>query len=111
MNARVSDPITSHMAAESIKGTTSPLAMRLLKEFRKRSGTSEDAAYRADLHRTGYWKRVSDLLKSGYIEARLQGGKPMLDFNTSGRKAQIWKITPAGRAALRAYGTSKTRVS
>lgn len=104
--ARTTDLSTSKEAAKSVKPT--PLMMRLLSVFAKKSMTSEMAGEQADLLHTGYWKRVSDLVRVGYIEPRTQGGKNLTWATRSGRQAQVWKITAAGREALRAYkGQSK----
>lgn len=107
--ARNTDPSTSKAAAKSVK--TTPLMMRLLAIFAKKSMTSEMAAEEADLLHIGYWKRVSDLLRVGYIEPRTQGGVNLTWVNRSGRQAQVWKITAAGREALRAYKGQNLRAA
>lgn len=100
--ARKIDPITSKMAADSVK--PKPYMMRLLEQFAKRSQTSEMAAERADLLHIGYWKRVSDLRRAGWITVRTDlKGTPLMWFNASGRRALVWKITDEGREALRTY--------
>lgn len=100
--ARKTDPITSKMAADSVK--PKPYMMRLLEQFARYSQTSEMAAESADLLRVGYWKRVSDLRRAGWITIRTDlNGEPMMWLNESGRKALVWKITTEGREALRRY--------
>lgn len=101
--ARSTDLPTSKMAAKSVR--PAPNAMRLLSEFAKKSQTSEDAGTAAGLLHTGYWKRVSDLVRAGYIVPRRdpKTDRLMMRTNTSGRKAQVWIITGQGRAALSEY--------
>lgn len=100
--ARKTDPITSKMAADSVSPKS--YMMRLLEQFAKKSQTSEMAADKADLLGIGYWKRVSDLRRVGWITVRTDfRGAPMTWVNESGRKALVWKITDEGREALRRY--------
>lgn len=87
----------------------------LLLEFAQRSLTSEEAAERAGLLGTGYWKRVSDLFNEGLITERTQPNVPnghpvyfttsgkyaVMRLNHSGKHALVWKITDKGRAAVR----------
>lgn len=105
--ARTTDPITSKMAAKTVRPT--PLLMKLLDQFAKRSQTAEMAGHAAGLSaRNGSWKRVSDLKNAGYVEVRSSPRGPLMWLNLSGRKALVLKITPAGREALRAYKAQKS---
>lgn len=100
--ARKTDIESSHEAAASVNVNTN--ALLLLRQFAKKSMTSEEAALSAlPTVIPGYWKRASDLNAAGLIEHRgASAGKPMFRPNTSGRKAAVWIITPLGRAILQA---------
>jgi hypothetical protein len=92
------------MAAKTITSSAASASMkfRLLEQFAKKSMTSEEAGEAAGLLHTGYWKRVSDLARHHIITPRFTAsGKPMLRITSSGRKAQVWQITDAGREELR----------
>lgn len=100
LNARTTDPETSKDAGRQL--TTGTLAMRLLAEFAKKSMTAEMAGIAAGLLGTGYWKRVSDLKRDGYlIERRGPDGCEMRWPTTSGRHGVVLKITESGRDLLR----------
>lgn len=121
--ARSTDPITSKAAAATVKTLTQK--ERLLLEFAQRSGTAEEAGERAGLLHTGYWKRVSDLVREGLITERTQGNRPsdpslvyvvyrdgkaayaMMRPQRSGKNALVWKITERGRVAARALKASR----
>jgi len=101
--ARTTDPETSKEAARLLR-TGNSHAFMLLREFAKKSMTAEQAGIQAGLDTTGYWKRVSDLKRAGFIRPRMMdGGKPMRLMTRSGRYAEVLIITGLGRDALRQH--------
>lgn len=104
--ARNTDPVTSHMAAASVRPV--PNRMRMLEQFSRTPQTTEQAAEAAGLLRIGicYWKRVSELAQDGWItEHRDSSGIPLVLPNRSGRKALVYTITDDGREALRRFNS------
>ncbi len=89
VNARRSDPATSHAAARTIRPGH---AQRLLTEFAAcpQGLTSEQAALRANLFHVGYWKRVSDLLRDGKIKPLYKDGKAVTEVASTGRRVTVW---------------------
>lgn len=51
----------------------------------------------------GGWRRVSELVKKGYIAPVTKGGKAVTRPTWSGRPAQVYKITDDGRKILKAW--------
>ncbi len=71
MNARLSDPITSHMAAYDVQERALTQKDRLLAAFAAHPEglTDEEAATIAGLPiRSCWWKRCSELREAGLIE-------------------------------------------
>jgi len=98
--ARKTDPVTSKIAAKTVK--TQPYKNLLLLEFAQKSQTSEEAAEKAGLLHTGYWKRVSDLFNARLIRPRLKSnGDLMTRTGLSGKEQTVWIITEEGRNAVR----------
>lgn len=97
--ARANDPLTSLWAAASVAGKTANMQDSLLAAFAldKKGMIAQDAAYEADLLHTGYWKRVSELLKSGYLE---DTGHTEV-AQTTGRRQRVLRITADGRDRLK----------
>lgn len=94
--ARTSDPATSHQAAASVRLRTGSQKWRLLEAFFAGGpAIAEQAARRANLLRSGYWKRVSELLADGLI---YDTGETAL--STAGESCRVYRITAAGMAAL-----------
>lgn len=84
------------------------LMMRLLGAFGLKSNTAEGAALSLNMGpETGYWKRVSDLKNLGYVEPRKQGTKTLYWKTMANRDAIVLKITPKGRAALKAFKSER----
>lgn len=75
--------------------------MRLLRAYKDagKSGlTPEEAAIEANVSlRSCYWKRVSEMLKAGYL-LRTKTTRT----SDAGGEQRVLRITPAGRAALKA---------
>lgn len=66
-HARRSDPDTSHDAA-AVLGPKDRMMRRLLAEFAKEPLTAEEASEAAGYTPAdGAWKRVSDLVRAGYV--------------------------------------------
>ena len=103
-NARVTDPLTSHLAAASVKNLTRTKAGVL--EVLQRSMIDEDMIDRYfDLvHRglaplaspSGIRSRRSELVEAGLVEAT------GFQYTASRRTTTVWRITMAGRAVLEA---------
>lgn len=89
MNARRTDPATSHAAARTIRLSH---GQRLLEQFRAcpQGLTSEQAALRANLFHVGYWKRVSDLLRDGKIQPLARDGHTVTEVASTGRRVTVW---------------------
>ena len=103
MLARRSDPATSLMAAEEtdLKQTIRDSLMRAFdsKDARLNGLTVDEAGQRAGLlQHNGYWKRMSDLLRDGYLCVNGIDQRPGL----SGRKQQVHYLTMKGLQRLRA---------
>jgi len=95
--ARSTDPATSHAAAASVRLRTGSQKWRLLEAFFSGGpAIAEQAARRANLLHAGYWKRVSELLADGLI---YDTGVTL--ESTAGEACRVYRITPAGTAALR----------
>lgn len=102
-HARNTDPATSHASAQLIEqnlvlrpGTQ---VFRLLEVYAQKGApklTDAEAAQQAEMLRTGYWKRCSDLRNAGHITP----AGTALDEHTH-RRVRTCKITPEGRKALR----------
>ena len=107
--ARASDPVTSHAAAQRVASpdvarfrATSRQA-KLIVEFDARPLTDYEAAQRVmslnafHTRFEGCRRRCSDLRAAGYLEdtgeRRCNPGSP--------DEAIVWRITPAGKEALR----------
>lgn len=96
VHARVSDPVTSYLAAESVKDTT-PLQERILSLFESRTGgMTDEEMIEAYQMQFGHWwpatesslrTRRSDLHYAGKL--RDTGVKKL---NSRGRKAIVWDI-------------------
>ena len=97
-NARTTDPDTSKNAYLLHTPRKDSQAAKLLAMYkRKPTGlTADEAAERAGLLNVGYWKRVSDLHRDGFIQDTdiTRPGK-------SGAKQTVRTITPLGEDAVR----------
>lgn len=89
---RMSDPETSHQAA---RGDRVASRVRLLRAFYGVNLTSEEAAHRSGLDPWQASKRVSDLLRLGYV---VPTGE--LRTGSSGRQQRVLAITTEGKGAL-----------
>lgn len=80
-------------------------AFTLLTSFKTAGAkgfTAEEAAVDASLEHTGYWKRVSDLLRAGFLR---KTSKTRL--GVSERPQAVLVITPEGRAHIKATRTRR----
>ena len=109
-NARRTDPATSHAAARSLD--TDSITFLLLQAFATaplHGLTSEEAGEIVNTWRgyyvEGVWKRVSDLLRMGYIEPQVHAHAVLCDARRarSGRLQRVHVITSAGLAVLAAH--------
>lgn len=92
--ARATDPLTSHIAAEP-SATRYAQAEHLLSAFAGVKGglTAEEAAEKVALTHTGYWKRISELLRAGYLQVdRFE----VTRMGSSGRPQRVLHITARG---------------
>ena len=89
MNARRTDKATSHAAARTINPTHKA---RLQAVFDSITGglTAEEAARRAGLRHTGYWKRISDLHNDGWLIPLEENGRPVTRVASTGRRVTVW---------------------
>lgn len=90
-NARATDPETSKAAAASIRtGSHKQLLLEAYRAAGYKGLTDEEAAERAGLTRTGYWKRCSDLRRDGFIVPRTyDDGDIMTRIVMSGQWAMV----------------------
>lgn len=96
--ARSADPQTSHDAAARLDaGRAGTIRRRLLVQFgRFPNLTADEATSAAGFEPAdGAWKRVSDLINLGLIEAT-GDTRP----GSSGREQRVLRVTDAGREAL-----------
>lgn len=106
VNVRNTDPITSVLAAHFDAGKRPTLLVLLLAAYKAAGAkglTAEEAGGRANLLGTGYWKRVSDLVRDGYIETVYVGKTSFVAktrTGSSGRPALVNRITSTGRLHL-----------
>ena len=91
-NARTTDPATSHQ----YRPTYANLLLSVFADFPD-GLTAEQAAAAADLLHTGYWKRVSDLQRDGFIAPMYRDGREVTARASSGLMQRVLSITPAGR--------------
>jgi hypothetical protein len=93
--ARAADPATSHQAGHEVKDSRKTLARALLAAYRDaypRGLTDEEAARAAGVLAAGYWKRCSDLRKSGLIRPTGETRQA-----SSGMHQDVCMCTDAGR--------------
>jgi len=103
--ARTDDPSTSHAAAVAVAPKTGSHKFRLLVEYAgavDRNGlTDAEAAARAYLLGTGYWKRCSDLRNDGFIAPLHDAsGNVVVRYTANGDANMVCAITDKGLAAL-----------
>jgi len=91
-NARTTDPATSHQH----QPTHSSRLLAVYADIPE-GLTAEQAAAAADLLHTGYWKRVSDLTRDGFIAPTYRDGHPVTARSSSGYQQRVLAITPAGK--------------
>ena len=101
-NARITDPQTSHDAAESVRNLTATKLAIL--DVLTRSLTDEDLIdryyYRVEVglapqaSPSGIRSRRKELVVAGLVEG------VGFDKTTSGRDTTVWRVTLAGREAL-----------
>lgn len=97
MNARISDPITSHMGDQDVRPRSLSQRDRLLQAFvRHPDGlTDEEAATVAGLSpRSCWWKRCSELRELGLIEHT-----GLMRLGSAGSKQMVSRIinTPTNK--------------
>jgi hypothetical protein len=97
--SRRSDPGTSHAAARSLPNRQTLMAL-LLRAYRDRGLTDEEAARVAGVDRESGHKRCSDLRNAGLIEPLMWNGKVVTRAGSSGRQQRVCVLTADGRAAL-----------
>ena len=93
--ARDNDPATSHAALAKGRASRRSDCERLLSQYRRagaRGLTDAEAAERAGLLASGYWKRCSDLRTAGSIAPT---GETRLGAN--GRHLMVCRISEAER--------------
>lgn len=108
-NARLTDPLTSHLAAASVKNLSRTKAGIL--EVLQRNMVDEDLIdrYYDLVHRglaplaspSGIRSRRSELVEAGFIEAI------GWQYTVSGRTTTVWRITDSGRVVLAALKLAK----
>lgn len=92
MNARLNDPITSHMASYDVKHRAPTQRQRLLWAFEKHPDglTDEQAAIIAGLSmRSCWWKRCSELRAEGLIE-----DTGLMRVGSAGSMQMVSRIVP-----------------
>lgn len=102
--ARTSDPETSHAGASDVRLRAGSQKALLLVVFQAHPNglTADEAGRLSGLEHTGYWKRVSDLLRAGLlVEALDSSGYPATRPGRSGSAQRVLRITDRGREALR----------
>ena len=65
--------------------------------------TDEQAAKAIGRDRMGYWKRASELRKKDYLEPVVRKGEQEFRQSEAGGFQTVWKISPEGKAKLRAW--------
>lgn len=110
VNARNTDPLTSHLGARDVEPRAVSQSHALLRAFNRYPDglIDEQAAAVADLLHTGYWKRCSDLRNKGFIAPVYVPGQghPLTREAMSGSEAQISRITDLGRLELELHEAS-----
>lgn len=107
-NYRSSDPYTSSWGIEDFAPRRNSQMLRILDAYSVAGVvglTAYEAGVEANLLKVGYWKRVSDLTRLGYIEPRTVSTE-LEDVETrvnpkSGSRQVVLCITEAGREHLR----------
>lgn len=69
--------------------------------------TDEEAAQAIGNERRGYWVRASELRKKDFIEPVMKKGEHEVRESSQGGFQTVWKITPAGRQQLKAWGKGR----
>lgn len=95
--ARKADPETSNEGIHDVLPRAGSQQYRLLLVFEAHpmGRTAEEAGREAELLHTGYWKRVSDLLKASLLEDTLTER-----MSSAGSAQRVLAITGKGKAAL-----------
>lgn len=101
--ARTGSPLTSKLGAVDVLPRAGSQQWRLLEAF---GGSpmgliAEEAGAIADLAHTGYWKRVSELLRAGFLEDT-NHTRP----STAGSDQRILRITAQGLRLLATRGAA-----
>ena len=96
-------PSTSHAAAKKAKPRANSMRIRILSLFRSHANlTSEEVGHKLGaIGKPGasYWQRVSELNKTGMIEATGE-----LRAGLSGSEQRVFRITNAGMELLKELG-------
>ena len=95
---RTNDHPTARRAADQVKPRRINQTLRLLIAYRLHTDlTAEEASIAAKLEKSCYWKRVGELLASGYITETGHARKA-----STGSDQRVCKITPQGICMLAA---------
>ena len=95
---RSPDHPTSRRAAEQVKPRRINQTVRLLVAYSSHTDlTAEEASIACNLEKSCYWKRVGELLASGYITETGHARKA-----STGSDQRVCKITPQGICMLAA---------
>lgn len=108
MNLRITrsrrdDPDTSKQGARDVEGRAPSQSLRLLQAYllSTKGYTDEEAAAKAGLLNSCYWKRCGELRQEGYIKpVRLPDGRVLTRTGWAGTQRMICAPTQAGRELL-----------
>ena len=96
MTARITDPDTSHEAAQLPRRNGQEVALLAHYHRIRRGLTDFELAEFTDTIQTSIGKRRHELMLAGYIE-----GTDLRRPSPSGSPAKVWRITPEGIDAAR----------
>jgi predicted ArsR family transcriptional regulator len=101
--ARTTDPTTSHAGAKDVEPRRPTHKTLLLREvYRHGALTADEAAEAAGLEHTGYWKRISDLIREGLLTPVVDEvtGDVVTRPGRSGSAQRVLRLTAKGREVV-----------
>lgn len=105
--SRRDDHATSEAGARDVGSRAPTQRLRLLAVYPAAGEvglTAEEAAKAAGVSlRSCFWKRVSELAQDGDIEQQVRDGEEVTRKGDAGVECNVYVLTPAGRAKLRAH--------
>ncbi len=99
--ARVSDPCTSHAAAQDAKVHASRARILVLEHLTRGPLTDFELADRTGWQQTSIGKRRGECVEAGWVEVNIVDGVKVKRLTPSGSLALTWRITADGLTALK----------